>query len=544
MKIFVFLLAGVFAFLSVFHVWSWSFRTPVGCTYLWVGHYWEDYFTYLSQIDQGIRGKFLFENLMTGEMGQASLIGWGNLLIGWLGRMLGLSAVLSYWLGVLWFNFLLIILTFLVVRMIFEKEENLRLPAFLVFLFSSSFYWWVGTGEKRLALVSHWYSTGPAFNRIGGTPHHAIANILLLGSLLLFGMSLKMIREGKINLKFFGVVMGNGILGGLNFLVKPGWVLVFYFSFGAVLLLEAVRDYLKNKKINFNFLLPILGFLPFLVAGGFYTLNLFGKEHFLEMKRWDMVTVERLEIKNFFLSFGPVILLGLAGVKSFLRKFEPIRTMGFLVVLLTFLLVLLPAGRMIGFLPYRVVSPVAHIFIGSMAILGLRSLAGGVVKFFKRGDEKKIFLVLLILFLAFCLPALALEIKGKIEDPAFDFEVNYMASGINEGFLFLRGVGEEDEVVLIADDKGLNAVLPALAAKRVYVGRTIETLDYDNKRKKLRAFFQLKMGREEANDFLRENKIKYVLITAYDGGVRNFQEKYDLGKKIFENTMVTIFELD
>jgi hypothetical protein len=543
----VFSLASFFAFLSVFHVFYWAFKTPVGSVYLWLGHYWEDYFTYLSQIDQGLRGKWLLENVMTGENGPLSLIGWGNLWLGWGGRLLGLSAPLAYWLGVLGFNFVSIILTYLVVRVIFDRERYLRLSAFLVFLFSSSFYWLVEKeGERTLSLLDHWYSTGPAFNRIGTIPHHSIANVLILSSVLLFYLSLKMIKRGEFGLKFWGGVILNGIFLGLNFLVKPGVVLIFCFSFGMVLIFWAGRDFLKKKKFNFYFLAPILGYLPFLLAAGVYTLNVFGKFHFLEMKKWDMAMTRVLDRPKFFLSFGPVIFLGALGIKSLLKKLEPLRVMGFLVVLMTFLFLWIPVGRWVGFLPYRVVSPAMHIFIGSMAVLGLKNLARLWVRFFKKGDWRKVFLIFVVLFLVFSLPALGLEIKAKVNNPSFGWMINFMPRGIYDGFEFLRERGSDEEVVLASGGVGVNTALPAFAAKRVFVGRTIETLDFDNKVKRLNDFFELKMTREGARDFLEGNKIKYVLVTVFDGWGKeeDFKEKYGLYDKIFENNMVTILEVN
>jgi hypothetical protein len=546
----VFFFAGVIAFGTIFPTWNHNFKILPGRVHLWVGHYWEDYFQYLDEVDQGARGKWLVENPMTGEEVPKSFIGWGSLLVGQIGRIFGFSAILSYWLvGVLWFNFVCILLWYLLVRRLFEGEKDLIMPAFVVGLVAEPFYWWVRSGEGiRLYLLEHWYSTGPVFNRFGTVPHQVLENILLLGSLLLFGLSLKLIMRKQINLRLWTIMILNGFLLGFDLTLQPGVVLVFFAGMVMVVFLEIIKVFLKKKRWEIHFLLPVLVMSPFLAAAGFYILRVFSGSYFLQMKQWEVATArglafsKELTLEKFFLGLGPMVILAGLGVKSFLKRLEPLRVLGVLVILAGIFLFWLPLGERVGLHPMRFISPVMHVFWGGMAILGMRELAGWGARIW-RGRKEVLFGVLFGIFLVSMAPAWWLDLKGRVENPNFgaDKVVNDLPGEIYQGMMFLRGRGEDEEVVLTNVGLAINTMLPALAAKRVYVGRSILTLNVEKKTQEVKSFFGLKMSKDEAGEFLRENKIKYVLITVYDGGPKAYQEQYDLGKKIFENTMVTIF---
>ncbi len=552
--IIVIFLAGFFAFLSVFHVWYQALRTPVGKVSMWMGHYWEDYYTYLHQVDQGLRGKWLLGNMMTGEDVPKNLICWVNLLVGQVGRLFGLSAPLAYWLGVLCLNFLTVILIYFVMVVIFEKRKELRLPAFLVALFSSSFYWWVWKyGEKGLVLLEHWYSTGPALSRLAAVPHHGAENVLLLVSILLFYKCLRMIEKKKLGLRLWGLMVLNGIVLGFDALMQPAVILVFFLAFGLVLLFKTGKEYLKRKKINFYYLAIVLVATPFLVAAGGYLVALFGKSYFVQIKGYEVAVAKYYLLERYvgwgelFLSLGPVVFLAILGGRSFLRGQNPVRLVGFLTILVFFIIFWHPVGAEQGQHPFRFTSPVMHVFLASMAVLGMEVFAELAVRVLKRGSKeskKRLFLVFLTAFLFYSLPALWLDVKKRARDPNFRILINFMPKEVYEGLMFLRGIGEEREVVLAAGGLGIPTTIPALAAKRVYLGRTVLTLDYAKKYENLNKFFELKIRKEEVEEFFKEGKIKYVLVTVYDGDRREFEEKYGLEGKIFENNLVTIYEVN
>ena len=70
--------------------------------YLAVGHYLFDYFLYIQQITQGIRGHWLFNNPYSPGDQSKTFIAYGQfLLMGRIAKIFNLSPFFTYWLAVL-----------------------------------------------------------------------------------------------------------------------------------------------------------------------------------------------------------------------------------------------------------------------------------------------------------------------------------------------------------------------------------------------------------------------------------------------------------
>ena len=98
--------------------------------------------------------------------------------------------------------------------------------------------------------------------------------------------------------------------------------------------------------------------------------------------------------------------------------------------------------------------------------------------------------------------------------------------------------------VLTSPRQFLGVVLPIYADRRVYVARPHTTPNYVEKNIKSERFFLGLLSRQEAQDLLVKNRLKFVVITSMEGYENaNLLKSYPFLKEIYRNKDMVIFEL-
>ena len=111
-----------------------------------------------------------------------------------------------------------------------------------------------------------------------------------------------------------------------------------------------------------------------------------------------------------------------------------------------------------------------------------------------------------------------------------------------DGIRFLRDKTDHEEVVLAEYTAG--NFIPAYAGNFVYWGQS-NTVDYTTKELEADKFFRGKMSQREAEIFLKRGRIKYIFFSVQEKektGAKELEVIYPFLKKIYQNTIVTIFQ--
>lgn len=125
--IFVLSIGVIVAILNMLHVIVAYIKSPPGTQYLWVGHFYLDYFVYLQAIAQGARGQWLVTNPFTPDDHAATiLVYWPYIILGKLATIFNSSPELIYWAAIFILSIFLACMMFVVIKKIL-KEENIYL---------------------------------------------------------------------------------------------------------------------------------------------------------------------------------------------------------------------------------------------------------------------------------------------------------------------------------------------------------------------------------------------------------------------------------
>jgi hypothetical protein len=86
----------------------------------------------------------------------------------------------------------------------------------------------------------------------------------------------------------------------------------------------------------------------------------------------------------------------------------------------------------------------------------------------------------------------------------------YLSDGEWQALKWLREEVGHDQVVLCAPQTGM--FVPAWAGQRVVYGHPFETVDAEERRAQAQAYWTGRMSPAEQQAFLRENRVRYVLV--------------------------------
>ncbi|MBM3283935.1 hypothetical protein FJY90_06885, partial [Candidatus Gottesmanbacteria bacterium] len=187
----VFFICLAFSIFLISPILSTLPATPPDTVNMMVGHYFEDYYEYLSFIKQGQKGSLILENLFDStDRVKITIPWWPYSLLGFLGNLfhLQIPAQLIYWFSSVAFCFIILLTTFTAVKTLLPGEKfSFQLLAFLLIIFSCGFFNIFDILKTPIQIIPYdfWYSIGPPFSRYNiGTPHHQATQIILILALL------------------------------------------------------------------------------------------------------------------------------------------------------------------------------------------------------------------------------------------------------------------------------------------------------------------------------------------------------------------------
>ncbi|KKS95871.1 MAG: hypothetical protein UV73_C0013G0016 [Candidatus Gottesmanbacteria bacterium GW2011_GWA2_43_14] len=498
--------------------------TPPETVNLLVGHYYEDYFEYLSFVAQGKAGSLFISNLFTNnDPGRYFPVWWPYSLIGFLPYLfrLNIPSPFLYWTA----SFILIVLSAitafkLIGFVIDNKSRNAKLAAFILFLTSCGFY--VFKGGKIIQL-DFWYSNGFPVSKFNmGTPHHQLSQLIFLW-LILAVISL---IEKKFTHKTACIYI---LLVILLTLLSPVLLLLFSLALVPAIVLRPGKI---TRKDLFYFLPPLASTALSLII----FKNTFLASVFVAGKQWDIDHLFYPSSLQFIKAIGPLLILSPFALKGYLSKvsFGRIFLLSAGIISAFFILIPFPDSqnnilKFAGFHNLRFQTLSFYILLSVMA-----------AEIISLVRNRLLFWACITAFFIFALPVFInswSQTSGNLLGASY---LNLMPKDLYEGMRYLKK--QNLGVVLTSAKSGLGLVVPALSLQRVYFGRSIFTPSINIRLDTVNKFYGLEMTASEAQGFLKRESITYVVLSNLDLNEKEVFERYPFMSLIFTNGEIRIFK--
>lgn len=532
-------IAVVAAILNILHVIIGLAKTPPGQVYLATGHYYLDYYEYVQAISQGIRGRWLPINYFTLEQTGIELRYWPYTIIGRFFSIFNLSAISAYWASVVVFTIILIVLIHIAIRRILkDRPYRVQILGFLIALFSCYFYIIVRLESGyKIVPFALWYHPDNFFSRFNVVPYHLLATILIL----LIILKISNLFEKLQNLSKLKVIVKSLLIGTLIGLVlsfQPLSLITFFCALAIFCLYFMLRAVLEKKTEN---LLKIIIFATVVLiislpAALIVKLNVGATAVGQGIASFELNFSRHPPPILLLLSLGPVFIFSLFGLRSYFKDKSSLRILILIFTISSYALYISNVDRLLGTHNGRFLSPLSYILFGSLAALGIESLAS-----FFRSGRKIIFVLLSSIFLIYFIPPTVSKIQTKLNDKDLFSPITYLPEGIVDGFKLLEN-DNSSASVLTYPDFFLGILIPVFTDKKVYIARSPMTLDWTRKANLTTKFYLGAMSQGEAKIFLRNNRIGFAIITSIEGLSWPKFYKYTFLKEIYRNSDIIIFK--
>lgn len=498
-----------------------------------VGHYFEDYYEYLSFMKQGEKRTIFFENLFTTDDNQKYVTAWWPYsLIGLLNSFLPTRIPIQYlyWIAstILCTIFLLLVLKSLSLIFPIEKVAYRYLSFFLI-VFSTSFY--SVTSSKNLVVlpVDYWYSLSTPFSRFSiVVPHQQMAHIFLIIALIIF---IKI--QAKRKPELLPQIAMHSSISLILLSISPPVLIIYWSSIALSLLIITFR---RKEIISLtSFIFSVFLVFPFAlkineIAKNSPTL----KSVFL----WDINHIYYPDPKTVFMTFGPLTILSLLAIPLFLKKFSTPKVVFFITFAISFVFAHIPlltgSGNVLtnlGFHNLRFLTPVMYVFIGSAPIFLLERIV----------KRRKFVIIAGTLLLIYFVPVIYQSYQSRKSTPQSAGHLQWMPQELFDGLKWLEKK-DDNAIILSSPNSIIGVAIPALTQKHTYIGRSILTVNRNEKATVADYFYHLTLSEKEAGDFLRKEKIDYIIFSPFDGNQSSFISHYPFLKSVFRNDWLTIYD--
>lgn len=481
---------------------------PPDTVYLGTIHYFEDYFLYVNHFFQGAHGAFLTANRYTSEMTPPSILYWTDVGMGKLGGLFGLSPIASYHVSLLVVTILTLLTMYLLLTHIFPKRKTHALIGFLFAVLSTSLMNHIYVNQKPMWYPFQlWKTPHFALDRLGGVPHQT------LQSLLFFSLTILCFSRQSTHPKMKLVCIG--IVAFSLTTVSPIQAIIFL---GAFLATQAIR-YIQKKPMPWMklFVLSLATIATFIYVY-FLSTTL---PHALA-RAWDGQQHTRTTLPFLMMSLGPISVLFLLGILPSILSGNALVIFAVILTLGSYSLFLSTIPQWLGISNLRVIFPAISPFMGGVAVNGTLFIARKLNKIIPPMTTTTI-IVLLFIFIS--LPTFFWEIEQKIQSQSDTKDTNlYLPTPIYEMFTALQAIGQFDDVVLANPKTHLDSLVPAIGGHTTYSGHMLLTIGNPEKQKDASQFFLL--NKPDAENWIKERNIRYVLFTPLDGDMNRFARAY------------------
>ncbi len=433
--------------------------------------------SYYAKMLQGARGEWLFHLPFTSEPHEGAFIFTYYLALGHLARLVSLPIPLIYHLARAINGFLLLLTVYGFTSLLTGQEAERRL-VFLVVATSAGLGWLAG--PLGYVTVDLWVPEAVTFYAILANPHFPLAMALMLA---IFGLG-----AGGWGQRLPGWVRVT-LAGGVSLLlavVQPFCLVTVYAVLAVHLALLAVRRKRWPRAELLSAAAVVAASAPFILYDAWVsTAN-------PALRAWSAQNLTPSPPPwDYALSYGIVLLLALAGTVWTLRRGHDVGLLLVVWVCTNFVLLYLPVP-----LQRRLVLGL-HLPLAMLAGLGF---AHGILPRLRVGRRTVTAGVLAFSALTNLFLLLGAFLTAAKHDARL-----YLSAGEADTLAWMRHHVPPEAVVLAAPSSGL--FIPAWAGQRVVYGHEFETIDAEEKKTRVEAFFR---GADDA--VLSDYGVQYVFV--------------------------------
>lgn len=539
--IIVVFIAFFVALLNVSKVIIGALQTTKDTAYLAVGHYMFDYFIYIQQIVQGMRGHWLVENPFTPNDQSKTFIAYGQyLLIGKFAKIFHWSPYFAYWFTLFVLSVILSLLIFYLIKRLLPNENFfLQISAWLLSLFATPFIKIINVNNHfNIIPYEYWYAPMDIFHRFGSLPHHLTSAILIVLVLLLTDRVISCL--GSINwLRLLKKTLMIGLLLVFMLTFTPFQVINLMSSFLIVGWIYFNLYLLKNNKKGVLKLIIFLGLILIIVIPSaiYIKISLQSIDYFKKASLWEMTQQNYPGFWEFIAVTGPILIFIPFGIKTFFKSTVPLKLLFFFYTFFCYIYFYSPLAFFFGSHNGRFVNPIIYVLFGVLTILGMKAVTGRLTK-------KPILLTgILVVFLGYFLIVTSVIYKSLPGVDVFSYFPKELITGIK-----VLDRQPDKKAVLTSPMMHLGLIVPIIVDRKVYLGRSFSTPDFENKTVIVHQFYEGIMTSEQAKQLVIENNIGYVILSSLEthqfGDYKaSTLEAYPFLKKIYENKAVKVFKV-
>ncbi|OGK24588.1 hypothetical protein A2954_01445 [Candidatus Roizmanbacteria bacterium RIFCSPLOWO2_01_FULL_37_12] len=540
--------------------------------------YTYDYNVYLSKIRQGTEGRWRVVDKYDNSTNQKGVfLQMLYLLAGKIG-VLGLSPGLIFHLlrsiaSAVW------VLTIIYLNFYFLKKPFWAFIGVLLSLFAASwpvFYQYLGT--TWIGIHMAWWQELDVLKRISYIPHYTLNYIIIAVLTILLYKSqettnptslFELRRAGKkqttyniqnSKLKNIFILITNNyylitcIVLFFSFFIHPSSGLLFLISWALYHLIKLIWDPKTNIKnlitnIYFTVILFLVAAIPLIYFQ--YVTSDYPWKSLVDFDKFNRYPVN---VKEYILALGPVLITGVLGALVVIIKKEQ-KYLSLVSWILGAFLAIFAFKKFPLQSELRFVQTANHIPLAILSVYFLEKLIRWKQQIPFLLLKKIINLIIFVIVAGIVSLGIAqsyFSIKSQTDfihqrvvagQPLVPYppQVMYPLKDMYNAFIWLDKNSKNEEVVLSHIYAG--NYIPAYSGNYVYLGHNPETPHYNERVKKLEAFYSGILSNQEAKKFLKDEKISHIVYGPQEKqkSVKDVK-KYSFLKEVYNSGFVRLFK--
>lgn len=487
---------------------------------------------YLSEMAQGSLGRWFTVNQFTQEDVKPAT----HIFYLWLGKLTKLfsgSMAEGLFIARLLSGILLLSVIYYFLGAVFD---NVRLKnlAYLIVGFSGGFGWlfmnlFSSLIKNRLSLpVDISFPDAIAFWRFSYPPHILLSHALLI---LSFTLVIKALRKYDL----FCVVLTGLCLFLLNF-ITPTHTAVFYLSILILFIFFLILRKISKTIIKI-IILPIILSLPSFIMMSFVVLS---------DKIWNQIILHSTvtvspspSLVYYLIGYGIMAVFSVIGI-IYLAKRKLKNEYALLFA--WFLSVILLSFFKISF-QQRFIETAFYVVMAVLAGFGLYYL---LPRYFTFSHDKYLGLSyknFVLFFIFITILSNIYVLNRTIQEISYYPKIMYFDKEIERGITYLKNNASDYSIVLSSFSVG--NYIPYLADKKVYIGHWVGTINLEDKMEKAGLFYKKQIGSEQAYNFIKQNKIGYVIYSDWEKDIGYLDpSSYSFLEPVYRSKSIIVYKVN
>jgi len=481
-------------------------KTPQYTVFTGAVHYPMDYLDYLGYIIQGKYHWLLASNLKSGETIQLKFLNWIYVLGGHLGWILHLSPQITYQFMVVASSVAYLITAYFVMKLLFPKNNSLRLLAFVLFIISNAFpKIYQNHGSWIFSYYYPYENWGQPLIRLTNVPHQLLIQAAIMAAFV--SATLYWRRRDRLSLVVLAL---SGFF--LSSSQPVQWALVCgVLGLGGIF--AWIQKY-KNEKTHewvpeIAFIcIPSIVFFATGLPGAVYLKYLSTQPPFSTTALWESMQQTRIPFTEFITLNGPIMITALIGL-LFIRELTVPSVLLLCYSVFSIGLFFSPIPSMVGLSNNRFLSVIPTLTFAYISTELFWLITGK----FLTNQRKVATWFCAFLVIAITIPVTIEHIVERTHYTEPQDINGYLPLGAKLAYDAASNIVGANDTVLVTIN--LDQSFPAFTGKHVFVTDEFSTIDYARKNAEEIQFFNAQDLPQMRIDWLKKNHISYILTYAW-----------------------------